>query len=842
VNLDAVRAALASRLPGRAGNTPGTAVALRDDQPATRIGLTRVAGNITWTGKAATAWYFLPEQQYEWTPLSARQQLLDRVAVQYATLAGREIHLRRTSIPWPVRQWAHTIDRRYGPTVLDRAAWSRDVVATQRRVIADGCTTGMTLLGVSLTGRGADDEQLAAQARQIGADLTVGGLDAEPATEHAIAWAVTRSLTLGLNPPGRVDLLTHPEHVLALSELVDWYKDPYGRVLNVAHRHTTESAYTAVLTVGRMEPLTIPEVHDPWLHAAEAFPGVEISARGRIIADDPQLRRHLLLVRGQQADYEEHQLDQPHELERVAEQARRIADEIATGTPDQACRAQLRIRLAVSGRTVEECLERVAALKRHYRTELRMQLVHARDQAAVARGFCPGERDLPNGYVRYMNMPLLAGALPQANLEVGDGAGDQIGFTNGLGRRPVFFDGNAAPRNGGSGLAVFVGNQGAGKSTLLGMMARSHALRGVTTTVLDPSGPLSRLADIPELRPHTRVINLTGSAPGTLAPFALVPDPRRDAYPAGLGGDREYDTAVKAAKAERRSLVRDVANMLLGPEFTGRENLILALRGALRRVPPAATSTLDDVVAALHTMAHDNGDVDAKTCETLLLDSRDLPHADLFFGQPPAGILAADAPLTVITMAGISLPDMKTDRAHWNADEAIAVALLHAAYRFAVRRCYGGPMEAPKLVALDEAHILNQWESGRSFVVRLSRDSRKWNLAALLATQNPADIVALDITNLISTVFVGRLVDDEQVCADAARLLRLPAGAGFEAQLASLSYTPPAIPGRPTPPPPRFREVVMRDQFGRVGRVAVHIDQLSDDVRRALDTTPGGTR
>ena len=49
------------------------------------------------------------------------------------------------------------------------------------------------------------------------------------------------------------------------------------------------------------------------------------------------------------------------------------------------------------------------------------------------------------------------------------------------------------------------------------------ARRGVQVTLLDPSGPLARLAAMPELAPYARVLNLTGSEQGTLAPYAHLP-------------------------------------------------------------------------------------------------------------------------------------------------------------------------------------------------------------------------------------------------------------------------------------------------------------------------------
>jgi len=87
-----------------------------------------------------------------------------------------------------------------------------------------------------------------------------------------------------------------------------------------------------------------------------------------------------------------------------------------------------------------------------------------------------------------------------------------------------------------SGLAVFVAEPGGGKSTLLGALGYLAARRGVQVTLLDPSGPLARLCAMPELRPFSRVLNLTGSEQGTLAPYALIPTPLRVHFPEGPAG------------------------------------------------------------------------------------------------------------------------------------------------------------------------------------------------------------------------------------------------------------------------------------------------------------------
>jgi len=237
---------------------------------------------------------------------------------------------------------------------------------------------------------------------------------------------------------------------------------------------------------------------------------------------------------------------------------------------------------------------------------------------------------------------------------------------------------------------------------------------------------------------------------------------------------------------------------------------------------------LDDVVSCLAELDRDEG----RELANLLLDTAEMPLALLFFGRPPEGQLGADAALTVITMAGLRLPDLKIEREYWSAEEALALPMLHTAHRLAVRRCYGGSMSSRKLVGLDEAHFMEGWRSGRSFLVRLARDSRKWNLAALVASQNPRDILGLDVQNLVSTVFVGRIAEDPEVAADALRLLRVPVNDGYEATLASLSKVDTSSADRLG-----FREFVMRDVDGRVQKVRIDVSYV-EGLLDYLDTTP----
>ncbi|MEV0805625.1 ATP-binding protein [Micromonospora sp. NPDC050200] len=830
-----------------------------DRDPSIELAITEIAGHLTFTPNTVTAWYWLPEVRWAFRPDAEREALLSAISEQYAGLAGFRLHLRRTTRPFPADEWARTIDAHTAaplPDVPGTPGWADHLVAAQRHLMSVNHAEGQTYLGVtfarrslgdSLTerllrafGRGTADgerRKLGRTVEQFDEVLGAFGMRGRRVTAQELEWLLYRSVALCMAPPGTLSPVTNGRwergDLLALTEQVERYRTPYGSTVKLVNRMTGEERHVAVLAVGRMEPLEIPERHEPWLHFHERLPWpMEISTRVDILGSGDSFRNlehRLRMIRSQQLDYAEHGIDAPPELERLAKRALVIGDEMTTGLPVDSARAHGWHRIAVGGRTREECLERARRLIQLYSRELRISLQHPKNQDWLAREFIPGEPIANTGYVRRMPVNLLAAALPQAASTVGDRRGDLIGRTAGTCRRPVFLDLHFPMEvRERSGLAVFVAEPGGGKSTLLGALGYLAARRGVQVTLLDPSGPLARLCAMPELRPYSRVLNLTGSEHGTLAPYSLIPTPLRSEFGSGAGGDREFEIAISNARAERRMLVQDICMMLVPPQVAREASTATLFRHAVRQVPAEETSTLDDVVACLQGMADDAG----RELANLLLDTAEMPLAMLFFGRPPEGLLGADAALTVITMAGLRLPDLKIEREYWSAEEALALPMLHTAHRLAVRRCYGGSMSSRKLVGLDEAHFMEGWRSGRSFLVRLARDSRKWNLAALVASQNPKDILGLDVQNLVSTVFVGRIAEDAEIASEALRLLRVPVDDGYEATLASLSAVDATSADRLG-----FREFVMRDVDGRVQKVRVDVSYV-EGLLQHLDTTP----
>ncbi|HIV57298.1 MAG TPA: ATP-binding protein, partial [Candidatus Stackebrandtia faecavium] len=853
---EAKKAARLAKRPYRLPKPPK----VKDRPAGQELAITEIAGHATFTPTSVTAWYRLPEVRWAFRPDAEREALISAIAEQYSGMAGYRLHLRRTTRPFAADQWARTVDENTPnplPNVPGALSWGDHLVNAQQHLHQVRLAEGETYLGISFSRRTLFDtlgekfghlfhrgtkvserDRIARATEQFDEVLNAYGVRARRATSHELEWLIFRSVALGMDPP---DLLSpvangvwEPGDILALTEHIERYRTPYGSTVKLVNRLTGEERHVAVMTVGRMEDLEIPERHEPWLHFHERAPWpMEISSRLDVLGPGEAFRNlehRLRMIRSQQHDYDEHSMDAPPELERLAKRALVVGDEMTTGMATDAARVHGWHRLAVAADTREECLERARKIIQLYNRDLRVSLQHPKNQDWLAREYIPGEPVANTGYLRRMPVRLFAAAVPQAASTVGDRRGDLIGRTAGTSRRPVFFDLHFPMEvRERSGLAVFVAEPGGGKSTLMGSLGYLAARRGVQVTLLDPSGPLARLCEMPELKPYSKVLNLTGSEPGTLAPYALIPTPKREHWDNSPESDREFEIALSNARAERRMLVQDICSMLVPPQVAREANTARLLRHAARQVPAEETSTLDDIVKCLQGQDHDASELAA-----LLLDTAEMPLARLFFGSPPGDMLTDDSILTVITMAGLRLPDLNIEREYWSAEESLAVPMLHTAHRLAVRRSYGGDINRRKMVGLDEAHFMEGWRSGRSFLVRMARDSRKWNLAALVASQNPTDILGLDVQNLVSSVFVGRIAEDPDIAAEALRMLRVPRDVGYEQTLASLSETD--ISGSSRLP---YREFIMRDVDGRVQRVRADVSYIPK-LLEYLDTTPGG--
>ena len=82
-------------------------------------------------------------------------------------------------------------------------------------------------------------------------------------------------------------------------------------------------------------------------------------------------------------------MDPPAELERLAQRALDISDEMATGLDLDAARVLLH-RIAVGGRTEEECLQAGARCRRSHYRNMRITVQHPKTSSACSTSSFPG--------------------------------------------------------------------------------------------------------------------------------------------------------------------------------------------------------------------------------------------------------------------------------------------------------------------------------------------------------------------------------------------------------------------------------------------------------------------
>ncbi|MEP6696498.1 MAG: ATP-binding protein [Pseudonocardiales bacterium] len=801
-----------------------------ENVPPAPVAIRHIAGNLTFTATETWAWYGIPPAVWSFRSVAQRQQLLEAVTQRFTELVPARIRLRTSARPYPAWEWARNLDRRTprplpdGRGVVETYDWLLE--AQQRRLQSSSLAEKTVAVGVRVGPRVTRDriaalragvrdgeiKKLADRIKRVGQIIGGDGLAGRPLDAEQMAWLMHRSLALGVPTPGPAPGGDEweGEDLHHFTDPVRYETTPFGRTVKVvARRGGTEIVrHVAVLTMGRMEAIDIPESgKSPWMLHADQLPfPVEWSSTvdllpGRAVAGG--LERQMRLAKSQIAHYAEHDEEPPPSLDRVARTARRKHDEATEGMEVDACRANGYHRLAVYGASEDEALDRAQQVIDHYAGQMRMSVEHPVGQFAMAREFVPGEPNARTGYLRRMPMRYFAAGLPHVSSMVGDGVGPYLGYTCGTARRAVMFDPHYTTEvMKSSGLVVIGGTPGSGKSNLIGVVSYLSARRGIPTVVLDPSGPLAALTAMPELAAHSRHIDLTRAAPGALNPYALIPPPRRNQF----DSDRDWRDAVIAAEQERKLLATDVCRMLLPDDVLTRGGTSTMLGGAIRAVGGGAGS---DLWAVIDFLESETGGAEIAAN---LRDAADLSLARLFFPDRSSRVehqTPVDTVLTVLTMPGIVLPPEHVARAHWTLPEMLAVPLMHLATYYTTRVIYGLPMADRKVVCLDENHLFKATGSGRALFTRLGRDSRKHNACVLAGSQNPADVLDENVANFVKVAFVGR-IEDEQTARESLRMLKVPADCGYERVLGTFP-----VGGAP------YREFLMRDAFGRVDRIRI---------------------
>ncbi|OLL69907.1 hypothetical protein Ae168Ps1_6350c [Pseudonocardia sp. Ae168_Ps1] len=815
----------ARRARRRDKSATGAEPAVKEYRP--NLALRGITGHLTRTDSGTMAWYSLAPRPWAMRADHDREALMSAVGLALAALPGRWLHWRVTWRPYPAAQWARAHDEwaRPLPDQPDGVSWEEHLIAEQERALAVPKAVKEVYLGVEIRGGrsklGSLGDQLAAsrsatvgrlagrwvdaelsaldeEVQRIDSLMTTSALGGEPVTAGEMLHLLYRSCALGLPPeavmPAAPDSTWATEDMAAVDGLARWTAEPYAPTLRVrgvasGERH---DRHVLVASLGRMGELNVPAADLPWMTVVDNVPvPVEWSARMRVLPQE-QAARSLRFVAdrvdAQHRHYEvDHGVDAPPALARQIDLASAVRDELDTDQTGLSARCEGWWRLAIPGRTERETLETFDQIRHLFHPQVAVE--RSEGQYAIAREFIPGEPLATTAYRRRMSLRHLSMAVPTATEIIGDDHGPMM-FSASTSGRPIPWDPwYDMDTQQVSGLTPVIGGLGSGKTFLMGTLAaqvvRSHS---AYVTLLDPSGPLTQLTEMPELRGYARGLSLMDAPPGTLNPYSMIADPDPREYPAGPQGDDEFARDRDTAQAQRSNLVISVLTQLLPAAIRRESGVQQMLLGAVHRVGLGADHDLGEVMEALRHIGSE-GERLAESLGPILSPSG---PARLLLGAPGYERWASDTDqLLVLSTKGLTLPREGVDEQDWGLDEQLSLPLMHLAAWLAYRRVYELPRAAPKMVGLDELRWLSMTSTGRTLITQFSRDNRKYRARVLVAGQLASDVLQLGggdsgLASLCHDVFVGRTTDSEAQ-SDALRLLRVPTGVGYEPRLSDLS-------------------------------------------------------
>lgn len=848
---------------------------------ASKWRLRAVMGNVTITDDTATLWFTQAPGTWSMRPLAAQARFIRDEALVLSELRAKGvsgIHRRTVREPWPVTEWgrAHAgLAEGRLPDVLDALSWDEYLVGQQVALLDSSSTRKRRYWGIELPRRSmtaraivavADNcsglpggstltkwsEQVLAAEQVAAADhiaaiervMLSPGVEALPADSAEIDYLLRRSAAVGMPLTESAGAQAAPAgwglpDLQSLSNLTDMtYTPGDGHTVvegTVAGR--TYRSYVTVVTVGRMAALPIPEQKLPWqLLGDQLGYALEWSERLTLHTREETLnsiRKQRNAIESQYRHYTvEHDETPPDALAAQHGLSRRLETEMSNGGA-LATRASGWWRIAVTGSSPQQTRDRVSKLVQQYGPDVELEVEDG--QFHLLKEFMPGEKLANTAHKRQMSVLAASAGMGAAADRIGDEEGIILGETASISVRPVAWNlFTAHDQFDKGGLTPLVGVQGAGKTHLAGMITYQALRLGVHAVILDPSGPLRKLAELPELKPFTRVYELTGrgAKAGVLNVYRVVPEPKPDdeiyhpSHPEYAESSDPYAAAaaayeddVAAAHAERIQLASWVLISMLDSDDSGDRDAKSAVRMAAAAVGGAPTNHLRKVIDAIDAIAagkvygtEESGSEKAATENTtivgegvqsaagrigpMLRSMSRLRDARVLFASETAGDDAAaelfdsivDERLTILTMPGLQIGDAPAGSQSTDS-QRLAGPLVHLAAWLATRLIYDKPRSLAKLLFLDEQKYLNQSGAGRTLYARLGRDTRKFRTRALVCSQLPGDFLGLsedqDQSQLTDEIIIGRLGSNEAAISDALTLLGLEEGEGYESILAN---------------------------------------------------------
>lgn len=394
-----------------------------------------------------------------------------------------------------------------------------------------------------------------------------------------------------------------------------------------------------------------------------------------------------------------------------------------------------------------------------------------------------------------VNLSMVADAGLQSFSHLGEDIGLYLGQVDPDGAPAYHEPYGASRRNKGPVWCLF-GDPGSGKTFAAQMLAVQAAQAGISVMMVNPKGFDSLSSTVEYLQERgipARTVSFSqfSEEGGAFDPFKFCADP------------------LMAAQILSRHI-----ETFLGPAaLPDRQGFILqeGLANAARLGAKCAMDALEhvadkDLVALIKGAARSN------------------PLIALGFANKPGVSATAGTGLTLIEFdRGLDLP--KGNKVLLEQSERAALAALRLASRAALESLMtaGGG-----LYIIDEAHHYLASKEGADTLERLGREGRSMGLLPIFITQQPGDLLEMDMESYMSRVTALKLQDPEQ----ARAALRLCGLEPTEARLAYLAKCGPRQGGDGVPGAPA--RGIMRDLSG--GHAAISVGPVPEELRLAIST------
>jgi AAA-like domain len=784
-------------------------ISLWFDMSSTRLPATFLDDKVLLSEATAWAYFALPTVSYDFLGDGRRRALANGIAIALAGLRDAECHLAVVPRAERIGEWAAMLDR---SVTRPAPGWPGYLRMLQEHLAEQDLTRKQVYLGVALGRRrqtglrspwarraeriaGLHDPAVSEReidewhrrADSVRRILGAGDLRARHATSDEVCWLIQRCLHRGMVEPPPSAAAKRRWGAGELEALAEGVLENGHRMLRLLQPH--DERWLAFIALARF-PDTLPFPGGEWLYHFTMldFP-VEVSMRMRLLSAHraaADVGRKLAEAYDQERHIAETGADVPLHLSEQLEGARALGHQL------QKSREPLVYawpRLAVSGETPQELTARVEELIEQYR-DLGIDAVWPTgDQLALFMEALPGDRIRVKAYEQKQPVITVAGGMFIATSDLGDHTGPYIGQTTGPTRTAVHFDPLRAAQYDRPTAITITGEPGGGKTTVADLLAYQLALRGAWVDVIDPKGDTTALVRLSGLD-KTRLLEISSGDAGLLDPFALADDAEQGA-----------------------ALAAETLRLLLPPDagFT-REGALLTVCQAIAEEPDASLSKVVD-----RLLKH--ADPEARDVGAMLGAVSTYPLAKLCFAPHGGHRITPDEHLTVIYIAGLSLPEPGTARKDQGWPERLSVAVMFLVTDFVKRLQVQRDPRQPKAIIIDEAWALTATPQGRQLIESLARMGRRHNTVVILVSQNADDFLSEKVRNCVSAKFAFRSTDEGEVQA-VLRLLGIEDTPAHAEEVRSL----------------RNGECIFADLDGRVGTIA--IDLVSAELLQAFDTTP----